>query len=154
MRSSNRYRFRSVWRFDVQPEVAFRALRETEDYVAWWPEIKETRRLDEDRVEARIRSVLPYDLTMVLERTRDDAEAGVLEARMTGDLEGFSRWVIRPDGRGGTVLLFEEEAVPQKPLMRRLAPIARPLFRWNHALMMRSAERGLRAYLAGYAAAT
>ena len=149
----NRYRFRSVWRFDVPPETAYAALQETEDYEAWWPEIRSTRRLDEDRVEARIRSVLPYDLVMVLERVREDPETGVLEARMTGDLEGFSRWVITPDGRGGTRLVFEEEAVPQKPVMRRLAPVARPLYRWNHARMMRSAERGLRAYLAGYAAA-
>lgn len=149
---TNHYRFRSVWRFDVPPETAFAALKETEDYEAWWPEIRATRRLDEDRVEAHIRSVLPYDLVMVLERVRDDPEEGVLEARMTGDLVGFSRWVVGSDGRGGTRLVFEEEAVPQKPIMRRLAPVARPLFRWNHARMMRSAQRGLRAYLAGYAA--
>lgn len=148
----NHYRFRSVWTFDVATEVVFAALKETEDYEAWWPEIRETRRLDEDRVEARIRSILPYDLVMVLERVRDDPDHGVLEARMTGDLEGFSRWVVQAVYGGGTRLIFEEEAVPQKPLMRRLAPVARPLYRWNHARMMRSAERGLRAYLAGYAA--
>ena len=40
--------------------------------------------------------------------------------------------------------------VANKALLRRLAPIARPAFRANHALMMRHGERGLRTYLAGF----
>jgi hypothetical protein len=73
----------------------------------------------------------------------------VLEAKLTGDLEGFSRWTITATGSGAD-LLFEEEVVTTKALLRRLAPIARPAFRANHALMMRHGERGLRTYLAGY----
>jgi len=41
------------------------------------------------------------------------------------------------------------QVVVNKRLLRRLAPVARPLFRANHAAMMRRGHRGLRAYLAG-----
>ena len=68
--------------------------------------------------------------------------------RLTGDLEGFSRWTIQefPDGSRAT---FEEEVVANKKLLQRLDPIARPAFRANHKLMMSHGERGLRTYLAG-----
>ena len=67
---------------------------------------------------------------------------------MTGDLIGRSRWVLAPAGTG-TVVTFTEEATIGKPSLLRLEPALRPAFRWNHAQMMRSAERGLRAAVAG-----
>jgi hypothetical protein len=37
-----------------------------------------------------------------------------------------------------------------KRLLDVLAPIARPGFKANHALMMRHGQQGLRTYMAGY----
>jgi hypothetical protein len=73
----------------------------------------------------------------------------VLEASMTGDLEGFSRWAIsvHPTGTSAT---FDEEVVANTSLLRRLERIARPAFKANHKRMMRNGERGLRTFLAGY----
>jgi hypothetical protein len=73
----------------------------------------------------------------------------VLEAGMTGDLEGFSRWTISVHPTG-TEAVFDEQVVAAKPLLRKLEPIARPAFKANHARMMRNGERGLRTFLAGY----
>jgi hypothetical protein len=70
---------------------------------------------------------------------------------MRGDLEGFSRWTIEPE-RSGTLVTFEEEVIARKESLRRLAVVARPFFRWNHAVMMRHGRRGLGVYLAGYRA--
>ena len=50
--------------------------------------------------------------------------------------------------RSGTRARYEQEVDVGKPLLRRLAVPCRPAFRLNHALMMRSGQRGLRAYLA------
>jgi hypothetical protein len=44
-------------------------------------------------------------------------------------------------------VLFEQEVTVRKPLMRRLALPCRPLFRANHALMMRACRHGLLAHL-------
>lgn len=144
----NSYSFRSVWPTDASADEAFRALREIDDYPAWWPEVRGVHRIDESTYDMVVRSLLPYDLTFRTTRSRDDSAARVLEARMTGDLAGFSRWTITPSGSGAT-LVFEEEVVAMKPLLRRLAAVARPAFVANHALMMRHGRQGLRAYLAG-----
>ena len=142
----NRYRFRAVWRVPASPPEVREALHDLDAWRRWWPEIRESRRLDDDRAIVRVRSILPYDLHLVLTRRRDTAE--VLEAGIEGDLRGFARFRLRPDGSGATRMLFEQEVEARKPLMRVLAPLARLLFRWNHAAMMRSGERGLARFVA------
>jgi len=145
------YKFRSVWKPAAPVGDVYRALERLADYPLWWPEVKEVLPLSENEYELRCRSLLPYDLVFTTHQTRRDHEARVLEAKLTGDLEGFSRWTIQefPEGARAT---FEEEVVANKELVRRLDPLARPAFRANHRLMMRHGERGLRTYLAGYRA--
>ena len=144
----NYYRFRSGWDLDVPAGLAYVALERFEDYPTWWPEIRHLRLVGEEACEVTCRSVLPYDLTFVLKPLRRDPEAGILEASMTGDLDGFSRWTIS-ERVVGSHLLFEEEVQVNKRSLRRLAPIARPVFRGNHSIMMKHARRGLATYLAG-----
>ena len=144
----HRYRFRSIWPADASPEDAYRALREVADYPAWWPEVRTATRVDASTYDLVCRSLLPYDLAFRTVRSREDPRSRVLEARMTGDIEGFSRWTITASGRGAT-LVFEEEVEARKALLRRVGAVARPAFVANHALMMRHGRAGLRAYLAG-----
>jgi ribosome-associated toxin RatA of RatAB toxin-antitoxin module len=145
----NHYRFVNVWRFAYAPGDVFQVLEDIAEYPRWWPEVRRVDRVDDDTVRIVARSLLPYSLTFEATNRRQDEEAGVLEIAMGGDLDGFSRWTIEPDGTG-TRATFEEEVIARKTLLRRLALIARPFFRWNHALMMRNGRRGLAVYLAGY----
>jgi hypothetical protein len=146
----NEYHFRSVWLLDAPTAVVFGVLADLGTYPAWWPEIRlvETLTVDASRITAR--SLLPYDLAFVTRQAKRDRDEAVLEATMTGDLKGFSRWTLRPESESTTHAVFEEEVVTNKALLRRLAFVARPAFRANHTLMMRHGERGLRTYLAGH----
>ena len=144
-----RYVFQSIWHVDASPNEAFEVLRDINTYTAWWPEIKEVWQVDEESVDVRARSLLPYDLRFTMRRTRGAKQAGVIEVAMTGDLEGFSRFTITR-GEQGSRVIFDEEVVTNKPLLNLLAPVARPAFRFNHALMMRHGIQGLRIYLAGF----
>lgn len=149
--TGNRYEFRSHWSVRASPDSAYLVLAALDRYPQWWPEVREVRKVSDRAYELRCRSLLPYDLVFVTyEGTRDPLNR-VLEARLAGDLEGFSRWIIRPATAGtGADLFFEEEVVTNKALLRRLTPIARAAFRANRALMMRHGESGLRTYLAGF----
>jgi hypothetical protein len=147
--SLTHYRFRSTWIFDAPPDDVYAALYEVVDYPAWWRQVRSARKIDDDHIYMRTRSFLPYELAFMLIRRIADRERGILEARLEGDLEGVIRWSIVPSERG-TIVRWEQEVETRKPLLRRLAPIARPAFIANHALMMSSAQRGLRAFLAGY----
>ncbi|MFI0789923.1 SRPBCC family protein [Streptomyces lydicus] len=143
----HRYRFRSVWLLDAPPAVVYAVLERAESYPRWWPQVREVTPLDGASGTARFRSLLPYDLKVVAtERVRDPG-AGVLEMSMRGDLEGWARWTVRP-GAGGTRAVFDQDVEVRRPLLRRFALVARPLFRANHALMMRAGRRGLAAWLA------
>ncbi len=144
----NFYRFRSEWQLSAPPDDVFRALAEIDDYPTWWPEVRAVRRLPDDTRRLTCRSVLPYDLGFTIRQSSRDRQAGLLEATLNGDLEGFSRWTITASP-GGTLAVFEEEVVANKGLLRRLGLIARPAFKVNHSLMMSHGRQGLQAYLAG-----
>jgi hypothetical protein len=126
----------------------FEALRDLASYPTWWPEVKEAMDIGSEVYRLRCRSFLPYDLIFETRQSVQDAGAGILEASMTGDLEGFSRWTIKP-GPDGAVMRFDEEVVTNKRSLNLLAPVARPAFKANHTLMMRHGQAGLRTFLAG-----
>ncbi|MEU5363722.1 SRPBCC family protein [Streptomyces sp. NPDC005925] len=144
----NHYRFRSLWALPAPVPAVYEALERIEDYPRWWRQVREVRRVDDSSGIARIRSLLPYDLTVGMREKRRDPDAGVLEVALTGDLEGWARWTIRADG-SGALARYAQEVDVRKPLMRRLAVPARPFFRANHTLMMRAGRHGLAAYLTG-----
>jgi hypothetical protein len=94
----------------------------------------------------RIRASLPYVLTFTAREVRRDPVAGVLEIAMTGDLAGWARWTLTADG-SGTLARYEQEVDLNRPLLKWFAVPGRPVFRLNHALMMRAGQRGLLAHL-------
>jgi Polyketide cyclase / dehydrase and lipid transport len=143
------YVFRSEWRLSASPDAVYTVLEDLATYPLWWPEVRRTVRFDERTAEVTCRSLLPYDLVFVTTQERRDRDERVLQARMVGDLDGFSRWTISSCD-GGTSAVFEEEVDTTKPMLNRLAPIARPAFWANHWLMMRHGEQGLSTFLAGY----
>jgi Polyketide cyclase / dehydrase and lipid transport len=147
----NRYTFRSVWRITAARADVFAVLGDLSSYPAWWPEVRRSERIDETTFELSCRSLLPYDLVFRSVQERYDPAQGVLQARLLGDLDGFSRWTVTSDTEG-TTAVFDEEVVATKSLLRRLAPIARPVFQGNHWLMMNHGQAGLGVYLAGYLA--
>ncbi|MER7517514.1 SRPBCC family protein [Streptomyces sp. NPDC126499] len=143
-----RYRFRSVWRLAAPPDAVYAVLERAEDYPRWWPQVREAVAHDDTTGTARLRSLLPYDLVVTVAARRRDPAAGVLESALHGDLEGWARWTLTAlPGGSGTRALYEQEVEVRRPLMRALAVPGRPLFRFNHALMMRGGRRGLAAHL-------
>ncbi|AIA02507.1 SRPBCC family protein [Streptomyces noursei] len=143
----HRYHFRSVWQLSAQPTVVYAVLERGEAYPRWWPQVREVVPLDDRSASARFRSSLPYELAVVATEVRRDPGGGVLEVEMGGDLVGRARWTVAP-GAGGTRVVFEQDVELRKPALRRWALVGRPLFRINHALMMRAGRRGLAAWLA------
>ncbi len=145
----NFYKFRSEWTLHATRGDVYLALEQLDDYPLWWKQITRARPRSDDSYDLTARSLLPYELEFVTTQRRRDPVEGVLEAELSGDLGGFSRWTISTDG-AVTTAVFDEEVIANKALLRRLAYVARPAFRANHAIMMRDGQRGLQAYLAGW----
>jgi len=149
--SLNRYRFRSVWHVCASPAAVYDVLSDIANYPTWWPGVRSATKIDEESGVLRCRSFLPFDLVVQVRHSIANQQAGLLRAQLSGDLEGFASWEIT--GRdGGTDLVFDQEVVVNKPLLRRLVLLGRPFFRGNHDLMMRGCLKGLKRVLAERAA--
>ncbi|MFE2155060.1 SRPBCC family protein [Streptomyces lavendulae] len=143
------HRFRDVWDLDAPPALVFARLEDPAHYPRWWPQVRRVRAVDEHTGSAVIRSALPYGIHITLTGLLRDPERGVLEAAVRGDLEGWARWTVRPRAAGPrtTRAVYEQEVELRAAPLRRFALPGRPLFRLNHALMMRAGRRGLAALL-------
>lgn len=142
----HRYAFRSAWRLAQPVPVVWDVLEAVPSYPSWWPQVRRTRIVELAAAEVTCRSFLPYSLVFTSRPSVREPSDGVLEARLSGHLEGWSRWTLTADG-DGCLAVFEEEVVVTRPLLRLLEPVARPVFRLNHRWMMWRGERGLRRWL-------
>lgn len=140
------YRFVSIWDLPAPPDAVYEILERAEDYPRWWPQVREVTSVDATTGTTRIRSLLPYDLVLTVRERRRDPRARVIEATLGGDLDGWIRWTVGPHD-GGSRAVYEQEVEVRRRLMRLLAVPGRPVFRANHALMMRAGRRGLAARL-------
>ncbi|MGW0964042.1 SRPBCC family protein [Streptomyces gelaticus] len=140
------YRFVSIWDLPAPPGAVYEILERADDYPQWWPQVREVTSADGTSGTTRIRSFLPYDLVLTVRERRRDPRAGVIEATLSGDLDGWVRWTVTPHGDGSRAV-YEQEVDVRRRLIRLLAVPGRPVFRANHALMMRAGRRGLVARL-------
>ena len=140
------YVFRSEWRLPAGPDEVYAALQDVERYPAWWPQVIGVRRIDDLRGEMKVRSRLPYTLTVVLRREVEDPVARVLRATLDGDMTGMSQWTVSASD-SGSLAVFDEAVNMRRRTIRTAGRLARPALVLNHSLMMRAGERGLRSYL-------
>lgn len=114
----------------------------------WWPQVRSVESTNDGMLTV-CRSLLPYDLTFVtVQMLLDD---GTLAAELHGDLDGVAQVQMFENG-SGTRIEYQQDVTLEKALLRKLSPLLRPAFRFNHALMMRDGHHGLTKYLAGFAA--
>jgi hypothetical protein len=70
----------------------------------------------------------------------------VLEGRAVGELDCVGRWTLRPEG-DGTHVRYDWMIEITKPWQVALAPILRPVFAWNHNVVMAWGFEDLKARL-------
>ncbi|MBA0128167.1 SRPBCC family protein [Haloechinothrix sp. YIM 98757] len=145
--SSRTYRFRNVWLLEAPVAEVFTALADLASYPRWWRDVRTVARLDDDTARVMCRALLPYSLDLRLHRAEEDERSGHLRVDLTGDLEGFCRCRVAPDGHGARVEVYQAVEI-RKSLLRRAERALGPLYRANHTAMMWRGRRGLRAYLA------
>ena len=139
--------FRSQWRLPGAPREVFDVLADVETYPHWWPQVRKARRIDDVSGELTCRSLLPYDLVFRMNQELRDPDGLVLRAHMAGDLNGTTQWTITADGEQGSVAVFDEDVSVGSGLLHAAGRLFRPALKFNHDLMMRSGEKGLRKHL-------
>ena len=146
----NAYHFRDQWFVEAPVEAVWPIIRDVSTYSRWWRDFAETRRRNDiDGVGAVVwihaKSALPYHMYFEVEAI-SEKPPHLAAVQVRGDLNGEMVWKLSSEA-GGTRLVFEETVTTGKTLLTVLAPLLKPLFAWNHAIMMRNGERGLRRLL-------
>ena len=143
------YRFLTRWRVLGTPEEAFAVLSDARDLPRWWPAVylraEELEAGGEGGVGKRVRvhtkGWLPYTLDWEFRVTAARRPRGFsLEAE--GDLEGAGEWTLEADG-AFTAIVYDWRIRAEKPLLRALTPLLRPLLEFNHRWAMARGEESL-----------
>ena len=140
-----RYRFTASHTVQAPRDRVHAVLVDLEYYCDWWMQVRGVAKIDDDTALVVCRSVLPYDLELVLTAVSRDLDC--LEVGIVGPIRGWAKFHLDEQSPGVTSLRFEQEVRAEAPLFVVASLVARPLLVWNHQRMMEGAQRGLRARL-------
>ena len=142
------YEFVTIWRVEAPIERVWNEIYQSKDWPMWWKGVEsvvEVRKGDESGVGSVHRytwkSKLPYRLSFDMETIRVEPPL-LLEGIATGELQGRGLWQLSSEGRE-TIVRYDWKVETTKQWMNLLAPLARPLFEWNHNVVMSWGAEGL-----------
>ena len=153
------YHFIDRWRVRGTVREVADILGDGPDLARWWPsvylDVQETKPGDEEGIGKEVslytKGWLPYTLRWQFRVTESNYPHGfALEA--WGDFDGRGEWTLRQDGNWVDVT-YDWRLRAEKPLLRRLSFLMRPIFKANHLWAMARGEESLRLELARRAAA-
>ncbi len=146
------YNLTTHWRLQGKLEAVWEILSKPQLWPKWWPYVEQVSIFyagDSSGLGAihchRWKTCLPYRLQFTLETTRTKIPVFV-ETRVSGDLRGVGRCRLRSAGPV-TLVRFDWHVHTTKYWMNLLAPVARPVFVWNHARVMAAGETALQCLL-------
>jgi Polyketide cyclase / dehydrase and lipid transport len=146
------YKFVTYWQFDAPIENVWDAIAKPEAWPTWWSCVKKVELLregDKDGVGSERRFLwkgkLPYELDFEMKVTRVERPYK-MEGIATGELAGSGIWTLEQQN-GHTAVRYEWNVQTTRWWMNLLAPIAKPIFQWNHDYVMTEGCKGLEQYL-------
>jgi uncharacterized protein YndB with AHSA1/START domain len=140
------------WHVAASIDSVWQALHHPDYWPRWWPYVRAVEKIRAGDAEGvggiyRIEwtSRLPYDITFEVE-TVEVVRYERIRGVARGQLNGQGLWEFSPD-QSSTRVRYTWSVSLGRPWMRRIAPLAAPLFRWNHNAVMRAGEIGLARHL-------
>ncbi len=142
------YRFLTTWMLETSVEPVWEAIKESERWPEWWRGVERAEKLregDEDGLGTVMdytwRSVIPYPVRFTGEVVRIE-RCHLIHARAWGELEGSGTWRLYTNA-AGTAVTYDWNVRTTRAWMNAVAPVARPVFAWNHNAIMRRGGEGL-----------
>jgi uncharacterized protein YndB with AHSA1/START domain len=146
------YHFVTTYEIEAPIEQVWQALRDFDRYPTWSKGIFHAQQLESgaaggvgDKIRYQVKGRLPF--TLAFDATVAQADSPrILELRASGELDGVGRWTLSQHGTA-TTARYTWDVCTNKRWMNLVAPLARPIFEWNHDGVMRDAGHGLARYL-------
>ena len=148
MSGAAEYRFLTTWLLEAPRASAWEVLRDPLRWPEWWRGVERVDELDpgDDRgVGSRYRiawrSRIPYELEFDFTVRSVDAPRA-MDGHAAGALEGSGHWRLF-EQHGMTAVVYDWRVRTTERWMNALAPVARPVFEYNHDVVMRWGGEGL-----------
>jgi hypothetical protein len=150
----NEYAFLSRWRVEGTCGEVADILGEPLALARWWPavylRVDELRPADAHGLGQRVRfhtkGWLPYTLTWESEVVESAYPYGFALVA-SGDFDGRGVWTFKQDG-AAVDLTYDWRLRAEKPLLKKLSFLMKPLFEANHRWAMAQGEESLKLELA------
>jgi uncharacterized protein YndB with AHSA1/START domain len=142
------YNFLTTWLLEAPREPVFEAIHDQARWPQWWRGVEEAEEIEpggDDGVGSVSRLVwrswLPYRVEFEVTTQRVE-RPHLMEGHAVGELTGIGRWRLFERG-GVTAVLYEWNVSTTRRWMNALAPVARPVFAWNHDWVMARGGEGI-----------
>ena len=142
------YEFVTIWRVNAPLESVWNEIYHSREWPTWWKGVEsvvEVQKGDDLGVGSIHRytwkSKLPYRLSFDMKTIRIEPPV-LLEGIATGELQGRGLWRLSASN-GETTVRYDWRVDTTKRWMNLLSPLARPLFEWNHNVVMSWGAQGL-----------
>jgi hypothetical protein len=146
---NNDYHFITHWRMKGTAEEISDILQDATEMARWWPSVYLDIQVLEPGDERGIGKVvslytkgwLPYTLRWRFRVTESNYPQG-FTLRAIGDFEGRGIWTFTQDGPWVDVM-YDWEIQANKPVLRALSFLLKPIFSANHRWAMERGEKSL-----------
>ena len=143
-----KFRFVTFWNIEAPRAAVCDAIKHSLEWPQWWPGLEKVEELTQGDANGigsvrryLWKSRLPYRLGFDIRVTSMQPQT-MVEGIACGDVEGVGRWSFTGEG-ALTVARYDWQVRPTACWMRLLTPLASPLFRWNHDILMKQGAEGL-----------
>lgn len=144
------YHFLSEFRFRGDRDRLWDPLVDVERWPAWWSWLKRIEVLRPatgpdglgSSIRSTVRAPAGYGLVYITEVVHVDRPRRI-DLTSSGDLIGVGRFLLAGEAGDVASLSFAWLVSTPKRWMSAAAPVARPMFTWNHDRMMKTFGEGL-----------
>ena len=142
------YQFSTIWRVEASVQEVWEILCHPDLWPEWWESLEQIIELKKGDVRGigalhryTWKGALPYRLTFDI-HVLTIQPLCLLEGEASGEVEGRGVWSLTERGRE-TIVRYDWDIRTNARWMNVLAPLAGPIFRWNHDRVMRDGAKGL-----------
>ena len=146
--TGNYYKFITQWRIKAPLIDVWYAIYNSEEWPLWWQGVEDVTMIRENDVDGingikkyTWKSILPYTLSFKMRLVKKH-DFEFLSGVAFGELEGDGTWYFA-EKNGITKVQYNWNVKTNKAWMNYFAFILKPLFKFNHDVVMKWGAKGL-----------
>lgn len=146
------FQFITEWHIAAPLDAVYETITHCLDWPAWWKGVVNVEKLASGNADG-VGSVhrftwqgrIPYRFTFAM-RVTGVAPLTFLEGRADGEVTGTGRWDFSRENEI-TIVRYHWRVHTNRRWMNLIAPVAAPVFQWNHHQVMRQGAEGMARWL-------